>query len=122
MTSIVSASHDDLWGSPVPFYKCPKLLMHYKPDWHAAEVLKPREVDYYESPRALGKRYRAVSLTSPPEREKEESADPYGGGSCIGIPGVADAEGGLSLANAFPVLFGFPDPLIFKGVLGGEGC
>jgi RNA-dependent RNA polymerase len=67
-----------LFVVPVPFYKLPKLLMPYKPDWHAAEVLRPREVDYYESPRALGKLYRAVSLTSPPEREKEESADPYG--------------------------------------------
>lgn len=50
--------------------------MPYKPDWHAAEVLKPRDVDYYESPRALGKLYRAVSLKSPPERAKEESMDP----------------------------------------------
>lgn len=50
--------------------------MPYKPDWHAAEVLAPREVDYYESPRALGKLYRAVSLKSPPERAKEESMDP----------------------------------------------
>ena len=34
---------------------------------------------------------------------------------------MADVEGGFSLANAFPVLFGFPDPLTFKEVLGGEG-
>jgi len=63
-------------GVPVPFYKCPKLLMPYKPDWHAAEVLKPREADYYESPRALGKLFRAVTLQSPPKRAKEESSDP----------------------------------------------
>lgn len=50
--------------------------MHYKPDWHAAEVVAPREVDYYESIRALGQLYRAVSLKTPPEREKEESTDP----------------------------------------------
>ena len=62
---------------PVPFHKCPQPLIPYKPDWHAAEVLKPREVDYYESPRALGKLYRAVTLKSPPEREREESLDPY---------------------------------------------
>jgi len=63
-------------GVPVPFYKCPGLLMPYKPDWHAAEVLAPREVDYYESPRALGRLYRAVSLKPPPERAREESVDP----------------------------------------------
>ena len=50
--------------------------MPYKPDWHAAEVLAPREVDYYESPRALGKLYRAVSLKSPPKRATEESTEP----------------------------------------------
>ena len=50
--------------------------MPYKPDWHAAEVLAPREVDYYESPRALGQLYRSVTLKSPPERAKEESTDP----------------------------------------------
>ena len=43
------------------------------------------------------------------------------GGSCAGTSGVADVEGGLSLANAFPVLLGFPDPLTLKEVLGGEG-
>ena len=50
--------------------------MHYKPDWHAAEVLAPRDVDYYESPRALGQLYRAVSLKSPPQRTMEGSVDP----------------------------------------------
>lgn len=33
-------------------------------------------MDYYESHRALGKLYRAVSLKSPPERAKEKSVDP----------------------------------------------
>ena len=50
--------------------------MPYKPDWHAAEVLAPREVDYYESPRALGQLYRTVTLKSPPQRAKDESVDP----------------------------------------------
>ena len=50
--------------------------MPYKPDWHAAEVLAPRDTDYYESPRALGQLYRNVTLRSPPERAKEESVDP----------------------------------------------
>ena len=60
----------------MPIDKCPRPLIPYKPDWHAAEVLAPREVDYYESPRALGQLYRAVTLKSPPQRAKEESADP----------------------------------------------
>ena len=65
-----------LFAVPVPFDKCPNFLIPYKPDWHAAEVLSPREADYYESPRALGQLYRAVSLKAPPQRSKEESADP----------------------------------------------
>lgn len=51
---------------PVPFYRCPRLLIPYKPDWHAAEVIAPRDVDYYISNRALGKLYRAVDLKPPP--------------------------------------------------------
>ena len=66
----------DLFIVPVHIDKCPKPLIPYKPDWHAAEVLAPREQDYYESPRALGQLYRAVSLKSPPPREKE-SEDPH---------------------------------------------
>ncbi|KAF9651464.1 RdRP-domain-containing protein, partial [Thelephora ganbajun] len=63
-------------GVPVPKEKCPRPLLPYKPDWHAAEVLAPRETDYYESPRALGQLYRAVPLKSPPQRAKEEFVDP----------------------------------------------
>jgi len=51
---------------PVPFYRCPRLLIPYKPDWHAAEVVSPRDVDYYISNRALGQLYRAVDLKPPP--------------------------------------------------------
>jgi len=60
-----------LFAVPVPFDKCPKPLIPYKPDWHAAEVLAPRQQDYYESPRALGQLYRAVSLKPPPQRAGE---------------------------------------------------
>ena len=60
----------------MPFNKCPRPLIPYKPDWHAAEVLAPRETDYYESPRALGQLYRRVTLKPPPERAEEESVDP----------------------------------------------
>ena len=63
--------------APVPRYKCPRLPIPYKPDWHAAEVLAPRETDYYESPRALGQLYRTVTLKPPPQRTKEESVDPH---------------------------------------------
>jgi RNA-dependent RNA polymerase len=51
--------------------------MPYKPDWHAAEVLAPREVDYYESHRALGQLYRAVTLKPLPGIVSgEEPVDP----------------------------------------------
>ena len=60
----------------VPYYKSPQLLFPYKPDWHAAEVLAPREVDYYPSHRALGQLYREVSLKPLPARVKEESLEP----------------------------------------------
>jgi len=51
---------------PVPYHRCPRLLIPFKPDWHAAEVLSPRDVDYYESTRALGHLYRAIVLREPP--------------------------------------------------------
>lgn len=61
----------------MPIEKCPKPLVPYKPDWHAAEVLKPREQDYYESPRALGQLYRTITLKPPSPRAREESTDPF---------------------------------------------
>jgi RNA-dependent RNA polymerase len=36
-----------------------------KPDWHAAEVVSPRETDYYRSDKALGDLYRAIELSEP---------------------------------------------------------
>jgi RNA-dependent RNA polymerase len=51
---------------PVPHNSCPHLLIPFKPDWHAAEVAAPRDVDYYESTRALGHLYRAIELREPP--------------------------------------------------------
>ncbi|KAF7295512.1 RNA-dependent RNA polymerase [Mycena indigotica] len=49
----------DLDANPLP-----KLLIRCKPDWHAAEVVKPREEDYYTSDKALGSLYRAIKLNS----------------------------------------------------------
>ena len=43
----------------------PRTLIRCKPDWHAAEVVKPRETDYYESDRALGFLYRSITLNEP---------------------------------------------------------
>jgi RNA-dependent RNA polymerase len=40
----------------------PRLLSRFKPDWHKAEIADPREVDYYESDRALGFLYRNIHL------------------------------------------------------------
>lgn len=54
-------------GKPVDLNKekLPKTLIRCKPDWHAAEVVSPRETDYYTSTRALGELYRNISLTEP---------------------------------------------------------
>lgn len=43
----------------------PPLLIRCKPDWHAAEVVSPRQTDYYESSRALGYMYRAITIEDP---------------------------------------------------------
>ncbi|KAF9453025.1 RdRP-domain-containing protein [Macrolepiota fuliginosa MF-IS2] len=45
--------------------KLPRPLIRCKPDWHAAEVVSPREIDYYISTRALGELYRSITLTKP---------------------------------------------------------
>ncbi len=54
-------------GIPVELTRdtLPKTLIRCKPDWHAAEVVSPRETDYYTSTRALGELYRNITLTDP---------------------------------------------------------
>jgi len=53
-------------GEPVDIYNnLPKPLLKFKPDWHKAEVTGARELDYYESDRALGYLYRNISLNDP---------------------------------------------------------
>ncbi|KAG6916647.1 hypothetical protein DXG01_005933 [Tephrocybe rancida] len=42
--------------------RLPRTLIRCKPDWHAAEVVSPRQTDYYESSRALGVLYRSITL------------------------------------------------------------
>jgi RNA-dependent RNA polymerase len=45
--------------------KLPRTLIRCKPDWHAAEVVSPRQTDYYESNRALGILFRSITLDDP---------------------------------------------------------
>ena len=43
----------------------PKKLIKFNPDWHKAEVTGARELDYYESDKALGHLYRNIKLEDP---------------------------------------------------------
>jgi RNA-dependent RNA polymerase len=45
--------------------RLPRTLIRCKPDWHAAEVVSPRQTDYYESSRALGHLFRSIKLDDP---------------------------------------------------------
>jgi RNA-dependent RNA polymerase len=59
-------------GEPVNIYgNLPKPLIRFKPDWHKAEVTGARELDYYESDRALGHLFRNISLHDPKEPIKD---------------------------------------------------
>ncbi|KAI0253555.1 RdRP-domain-containing protein [Lactifluus subvellereus] len=50
-------------GQPLDIHnELPKPLIKFKPDWHKAEVTGARELDYYESDRALGHLFRNISL------------------------------------------------------------
>ncbi|KAK2460832.1 hypothetical protein APHAL10511_007302 [Amanita phalloides] len=49
----------------------PRVLIREKPDWHAAEVVAPHKVDYYESDRALGYLYRNITLDVPEDPEAD---------------------------------------------------
>ncbi|KZT27322.1 RdRP-domain-containing protein [Neolentinus lepideus HHB14362 ss-1] len=57
-------------GVPVNIDRSPRFLIPYKPDWHAAEVTAPRKTDYYESDRAVGHLYRAITLHDPSEMSR----------------------------------------------------
>ncbi|KAH9989051.1 RNA dependent RNA polymerase-domain-containing protein [Russula compacta] len=45
----------------------PRPLIKFKPDWEKAEVTGARELDYYESDRALGHLFRNIHLDDPNE-------------------------------------------------------
>ena len=45
----------------------PSTLIRPKPDWHSAEVERPRGTDYYMSSRALGELFRAITLADTAE-------------------------------------------------------
>ena len=45
----------------------PKLLIKFKPDWDKKEVTGARELEYYESDRALGDMFRSIELRDPNE-------------------------------------------------------
>ncbi|RPD63037.1 RdRP-domain-containing protein [Lentinus tigrinus ALCF2SS1-6] len=49
-------------GRPVPIKQIPKLKDTRKPDWAAPEVVIRDKDTYYESPRAIGKLFRAIDL------------------------------------------------------------
>ncbi|KAF8635589.1 hypothetical protein AX15_000237 [Amanita polypyramis BW_CC] len=51
-------------GNPVVLSNLPSTLIREKPDWHRAEVVTWRDSDYYESDKALGYLFRAISLES----------------------------------------------------------
>jgi RNA-dependent RNA polymerase len=60
-------------GVPVNIDRSPRWLIPYKPDWHAAEETAPRRMDYYESTRALGQMYRAITLEDPTQDSSQST-------------------------------------------------
>jgi len=55
-------------GKPVELRgNLPRTLIKFKPDWDKAEVTGARNLDYYESDRALGDLFRAIQLYDPHE-------------------------------------------------------
>ena len=53
-------------GNPVNIHgNLPKKVIKFNPDWHKAEVTGARELDYYESDKALGYLFRKIELEDP---------------------------------------------------------
>jgi RNA-dependent RNA polymerase len=65
-------------GIPVNLdeHRLPHTLIRFKPDWTAAEVVSPRQSDYYKSTRALGYLYRAIDLEDPNDIVSETEPAP----------------------------------------------
>jgi RNA-dependent RNA polymerase len=62
-------------GVPVDIgHDFPRPLIKFKPDWNKAEVTGARELDYYESDRALGYLYRNIRLINTDEPADSEDA------------------------------------------------
>jgi RNA-dependent RNA polymerase len=70
----------------------PKPLIQYKPDWHKAEVTGARELDYYESDRALGYLFRNI--------DQHELDEPLEGLSDIYLEENTPLEDAISRAIA----------------------
>jgi RNA-dependent RNA polymerase len=50
-------------ATPVPLEKIPKLKFKARPDWNRPEIMNDsKSADYYESPRAIGRLFRAIEL------------------------------------------------------------
>ena len=55
-------------GVPVDIHnRLPKRLIKFKPDWDKKEVTGAKELEYYESDRALGYMFRSITLRDPSE-------------------------------------------------------
>lgn len=61
----------------------PRPLMRQKPDWHAAEVISPRENDYYRSDKALGRLYRNIQIRDVAPLSNEEATSTPSGVNAI---------------------------------------
>lgn len=62
----------DLISNPLP-----QTLIRCKPDWHAAEVVSPRQSDYYTSSRALGVLFRSITLDDKPPVPNETAKNGF---------------------------------------------
>jgi RNA-dependent RNA polymerase len=79
-------------GEPVDIHNnnLPKPLLKFKPDWHKAEVTGARELDFYESDRALGHLFRNINLD--PDKPTEDLPESPGS--------IAPLEDAISCALA----------------------
>ncbi|KAF8973725.1 RNA dependent RNA polymerase-domain-containing protein [Flammula alnicola] len=60
-------------GQPVALTEIPKPKHHVKPDWHAPETVDVSSGDFYESPKAIGRLFRAIDLPVEQRRSEQRS-------------------------------------------------
>jgi RNA-dependent RNA polymerase len=91
-------------GEPVDIHnnKLPKQPLKFKPDWHKTEVTGARDLDYYESDRALGHLFRNISL--------HDSDKPIEGFPTASPGSIAPLEDAISCALAPLVQSTLNDP------------